>query len=354
MKHKTAIKPTRVVRINKSKPDLDAINEAARLLRAGELVAFPTETVYGLGANGLNATAIGKIFRAKNRPPDNPLILHVGYKKDIDRYGRDISTAAKKLIRAFWPGPLTVIVMKRKKIPAIVTGGLDTVAVRMPDNKIALSLIRKAGVPVAAPSANVSGKPSPTKAAHVYNDMYGKIELILDGGKTEVGIESTIVDCSVSPPVVLRPGKISRRQIERVIGIVDIYLYNNQSVHIKPKSPGTKYRHYAPDAELVLVEGEPPAIKETIDALIRQYQVQKKRIGILGFFPGHDYTIRKNESHVNLGLHAHTVSRHLFAALRSFDEQGVDMILVEGFPSGGHAIMNRLRKAASEIIIAHS
>lgn len=349
---KTAGMTTRVLRVNKTKPDRGSIDMAARLLRAGELVAFPTETVYGLGANGLRETAIKKIFIAKDRPADNPLILHLGYKKDIERYGRNVSAAAKKLIKEFWPGPLTVIVRKKKMIPGIVSGGLPTVALRMPDNKIALSLIRKAGVPVAAPSANVSGKPSPTTAQHVYNDMYGKIELILDGGKTDVGIESTIVDCSVEPPLLLRPGRISRRQIERVIGIVEIYVYNNQSDTQKPQSPGLKYRHYAPDAKLILVEGQPAAIKATIDALIRQYRAQKKRIGILAFFPGHGYSIRKNETLVNLGLQSRRVGRRLFSTLRYFDERASDVIIAESFPAHDHAIANRLRKAASEIIIA--
>lgn len=352
MKPSTKKKNTRVVRISRTNPDPGYIAEAAQLLRTGELVAFPTETVYGLGADGLNETAIRKIFHVKNRPPDNPLILHIGYKKDIERYGRNVPAAAKKLVRAFWPGPLTVIVRKKKNIPDIVTGGLDTVAVRMPDNKIALALIRKAGLPVAAPSANVSGKPSPTKASHVYSDLYGKIELIIDGGTTDVGLESTIIDCSVDPPVILRPGRITRRRLERVIGIVENNLYNYQPVPVKPKSPGLKYRHYAPDATIVLVEGEPPEIKKTIAALIRQYRVSMKRIGILGFYPGHTYPIRKPESYVCLGVNASRASKHLYDTLRNFDRAGFDVIIVEGFPSDDHAIMNRLRKAASEIIIA--
>ncbi len=345
---------TQVIRVNKMNPERTHIESAAQLLRKGGVIAFPTETVYGLGANGLHEPAIKKIYLAKKRPHDNPLILHIGYKKDIELYARDVSAATKKLIRAFWPGPLTVVVKKRKKIPDAVTGGLDTVALRMPDNIIALALIRTSGVPIAAPSANVSGKPSPTTAAHVYNDMYGKIELILDGGRADVGLESTIVDCSVDPPVLLRPGKITRRQIEQVIGVIENDVMKNGSLFHKPKSPGLKYRHYAPDARLILVESEPPAIKSTINALLRQYRTQKKRIGILAFFPGHKYHLRKNELLVNLGMSTYRASRKLFETLRYFDAQKVDIILAESFPLSDHAIMNRLRKAASEIIIANN
>lgn len=351
-KRQTSKKATRLIKVNKKNPAHSQISEAAELVRNGELVAFPTETVYGLGANGLNKSAIKKIFAAKNRPQDNPLILHLAYKKDIHLYGRDISPKTKKLIRAFWPGPLTIVVKKNKNIPDIVTSGLDTVALRMPDNKIAIALIKRAGVPIAAPSANVSGKPSPTSAMHVYSDMYGKIELILDGGKTDVGLESTILDCSVEPPMLLRPGKITRKQIERLIGTIDIYLQNNQYDYIKPKSPGLKYRHYAPDAKLILVDGEPEIMRNTVSLLIREYREFTKKIGVLVFFTGHRYNVRKTDIMVNLGFHSRNVSRQLFATLRNFDEQGVDVIIAESYPSGEHAIMNRLRKAASEIIIA--
>lgn len=351
-KRQKSKKSTRLIKVNKNNPAHSQISEAAELIRKGELVAFPTETVYGLGANGLNKSAIKKIFAAKNRPQDNPLILHLAYKKDIYLYGRDISQKTKKLIRTFWPGPLTVVVKKNKNIPDIVTSGLDTVALRMPHNKIAMALIKKAGVPIAAPSANVSGKPSPTTAIHVYCDMYGKIELILDGGKTDVGLESTILDCSVEPPVLLRPGKITRKKIERLIGAVDIYLQNNQYEHIKPKSPGLKYRHYAPDARLILVDGEPDIMKNTVNLLIREYQEVTQKIGLLLFHTGHRYDVRKTDVLVNLGFSARNVSRKLFATLRFFDEQGVDIIISESYPSGEHAIMNRLRKASSEIIIA--
>ncbi len=343
---------TRIIRVGKNKIDKVSIREAANLLRTGELVAFPTETVYGLGANGLCVDAVRKIFTVKGRPADNPLILHVGFKKDVHRYGRNISTKVKKLIREFWPGPLTIIIKKRKKIPDIVTAGLDTVALRMPANKIALSLIREARVPVAAPSANVSGKPSPTSAAHVYQDFFGKVEMILDGGKTDVGIESTIIDCTVEPPIILRPGNITRRQIENIIGIVENYLYTDQDKGMIPKSPGLKYRHYAPDVKLILVEGESIVVKATIDALLRQYHNQNKRVGILAFFPGSNYNIRTTDALINLGLRKQRVSRRLFETLRYFDKKGIDVVLAENFPSHDHAIMNRLRKAASEIIVA--
>jgi L-threonylcarbamoyladenylate synthase len=341
---------TQIRQLDRKAPDRSVVKYAATLIRKGELVAFPTETVYGLGANGLDGGAIHKIFSAKGRPSDNPLILHIGYKKDVERFAHPISHKASKLIRAFWPGPLTIVLRKRRLIPAVVTGGLDTVALRMPSNKIALALIRAAGVPIAAPSANVSGKPSPTTAQHVYNDLYGKIPLILNGGKTDVGLESTVIDCSVDPPVILRPGHITKKQIEKIIGIVDKYLYNDNLEMFKPKSPGMKYRHYAPDAVLILVEGEPKIVKATIDSLIRKMRNEKKRLGVLAFTPGHTYSLRRNEPLVNLGSNVRSASQKLFSTLRYFDDLRVDVIVSEGFPVEEHAITNRLRKAAAEII----
>jgi L-threonylcarbamoyladenylate synthase len=341
---------TQLRRLDRKAPDRTVIRFAATLIREGELVAFPTETVYGLGANGLSVEAIRKIFKAKGRPSDNPLILHVGYKKDVERFAHPIPRKARKLIGAFWPGPLTIVLRKRRHVPAIVTGGLDTVALRMPSNKIALALIRAAGVPIAAPSANVSGKPSPTTAQHVYDDMEGKIPLILSGGKTDVGLESTVIDCSVDPPVILRPGHVTKKQIEKIIGFVDKYLYNENLETFKPKSPGMKYRHYAPDAVLILVEGEPKVVKATIDSLIRTMRNEKKRLGVLAFTPGHTYSLRRNEPLVNLGSSLRSASKKLFSTLRYFDDHRVDVILSEGFPVEEHAITNRLRKAAAEII----
>lgn len=342
----------RIYSVNRNHPSRLVIKKAAALIRRGELVAFPTETVYGLGANGLNSAAVRKIFKVKGRPLDNPLILHVGYKKDVERYATEIPASARMLIRTFWPGPLTVILKKKKTIPDTVTAGLETVALRMPDNKIALSLIRAADVPIAAPSANISGKPSPTSALHVQSDLRGKVSLILDGGETMVGIESTIIDCSVHPPAILRPGKITQKEIERVVGKVEVYPYNNREVLLRPKSPGLKYRHYAPDAPLVLVEGEPRRIYSAIRTLIRQYRNQHKRIGILAFYPDHKYHVRKHELLIHIGCSPQTVSRKLYATLRYFDDQRVDVILAESFPKPEHAIVNRLRKAASEIISA--
>jgi L-threonylcarbamoyladenylate synthase len=339
--------------VNRKRPSRMVIAKAAGVIRAGGLVAFPTETVYGLGADGFRRSAVEKIFRAKGRPQDNPLILHVGYKKDADRCAAEIPPAARTLMRVFWPGPLTIILKRNKRVPDCVTASLDTVAIRMPDHAVALSLIRAAGRPLAAPSANTSGRPSPTEAAHVLADLDGAIPMIIDGGRTDIGIESTIIDCTVEPPVILRPGKVTVKQIERHIGIVENYSYTTTEYGmLQPKSPGLKYRHYAPEAPVILVQGEPNAVRRKINVLIRKYHAGNKRVGVLAFHTGHEYRLRTNEPAVHIGSRSAAASRRLFSALRFFDTQDVDIIVAESFPSDDHAIMNRLRKAASEIVSA--
>ena len=246
---------TKVVKIDKEQIDDGKLMEAAEILRAGGLVAFPTETVYGLGANALNEEAAKKIYAAKGRPSDNPLIAHISKPEELAPLVKEIPEAGRKLMEAYWPGPLTMIFPKSDIVPYGTTGGLDTVAIRMPSDPIANRMIALAGIPIAAPSANTSGRPSPTTAEHVYQDMNGKIEMILDGGAVGIGVESTIVDVSGPVPMLLRPGAITIEMLRETVGQVEIdpAIQGPMAANVKPKAPGMKYRHYAPKAELVLV-----------------------------------------------------------------------------------------------------
>lgn len=339
---------TKIFKVDKDVDDLSTypqIAAAVNLLNKNEIVAFPTETVYGLGGNIYSDLAIEKIFKAKGRPSDNPLIIHVGNIDQVKLIGKEISDKAYKLMAQFWPGPLTLIFKRKdKRISPLVTAGLDTVAVRMPDHPIALALIKKANSPIAAPSANRSGKPSPTRADHVNADLKGKIAAIIDGGETGLGIESTVVDCTVDPPVILRPGSISQEQLEAVIGEVAL----DQALlttGLAPKSPGMKYRHYAPTAELYLVDGPPNFIQQ----LVNENRQQGKKVGVLTTIDRE--TIYESDLVLCSGHrdHLQSVASNLFATLRKFDESEVDIIFSEMFPEEGigSAIMNRLLKAAS-------
>src|ERR671911_1421619 len=249
---------TVIKKLDEKKPNQNIIRNASNLIRRGEIIAFPTETVYVLGGNALDPSSVSKIFEIKGRPPDNPLIIHVADMKMLKTLVIQIPLKAHRIIKKFWPGPITLILKKSKIVPEITTGGLNTVAVRIPRNKIALALIRKSGLPIAAPSANISGRPSPTTAIHVKDDLDGKIKLILDGGSTKIGIESTVIDMTQTTPVILRPGGISKESIENEIGKV---LFHNSVIGIHRKkvkiyrSPGMKYRHYSPKAHVILVEG---------------------------------------------------------------------------------------------------
>ncbi|MGN0512848.1 MAG: L-threonylcarbamoyladenylate synthase [Lachnospiraceae bacterium] len=331
-------------------------NMAADLLRKGELVAFPTETVYGLGGNALDAAASKKIYAAKGRPSDNPLIVHIAGIEALDELCSSIPEVALKLAGKFWPGPLTMIFPKKANVPYETTGGLDTVAIRMPGNEVALRLIEVSGIYIAAPSANLSGRPSPTKASHVMQDMNGRIPLIIDGGEGEIGIESTIVDVTGEVPVILRPGYITKEMIEDVVGHVEIDKAIALGVRSNeaPKAPGMKYRHYAPKGEMVIVEGgSSREITGKINSLIKNAKSKGRITGVLateetkGAYSA-DYVLsvgtRKDEK---------TISSHLFDVLRQFDDLGVEYIVSEGFPRDnvGYAIMNRLLKAAAGKII---
>ena len=334
-----------VVEIKKDYPQLQ---EAARLLRENEAIAFPTETVYGLGANAMNDEAIAKIFEAKGRPSDNPLIVHIGARSQLGEIVREITPVAEELMKHFWPGPLTIILPKKDGISEKVTAGLDTVGVRMPDHPVALALIEAANVPVAAPSANRSGRPSPTLAHHVYEDLNGKIAGIVDGGATGVGVESTVVDCTSEVPTILRPGGITKEQLEEVIGTVslDPALKDEKE---KPKAPGMKYTHYAPKAPLSIVEGSRDFIQQLVD--------KKKEEGYtVGVLTTEEYQhVYKADVVLSCGVRSDltSVATKLYDVLRTFDASEVDVIFSESFPNEGigNAIMNRLTKAAGHHII---
>jgi L-threonylcarbamoyladenylate synthase len=346
---------TRIAVIDGDNLDEDVIDYGARLIRAGELVAFPTETVYGLGANALDGRAVYKIFEAKGRPADNPLIVHISNKEQLTELTTGVGDIGLKLMDAFWPGPLTIVVRKSRLVPDVVTAGLDTVAVRMPRHPVALSLIRSAGVPIAAPSANISGSPSPTTANHVARDLSGRIHLILDGGPCKVGVESTVLDITGTLPVLLRPGGITVEMLEQVVGQVEVDPGVVRPVQDQPvKSPGMKYRHYSPKARMVIVEGGLRDIVKKITSLADAYRSQGMRVGILAT----QQTYSQYKSYDNVIIlgdreHPDTIAESLFSALRQLDEERVDIILAEGITREGVglAIMNRMDRAAAFSII---
>lgn len=305
---------------------------AARIIRRGGLVAFPTETVYGLGASAVDGCAVTDIFEAKGRPADNPLIVHVAALEQVKVITSAIPPEAYKLMRRFWPGPLSLVLPRSAVLPAAVSAGLSTVAVRMPAHPVALSLIRAAGVPIAAPSANRSGRPSPTVISHVLEDLAGRIDAVLYQGPCRLGLESTVLDLSGGAPVILRPGGISREQLERTLGMAVARAHGCKTG--TPHAPGMKYRHYAPRAPLILVDGADAKKRALIISLAAAYRRKGLRVGVLFAPPGSG------------GLRL--AARRLFPALRHFDSLGVDLILAEGvlMQGLGTAIMNRLRKAA--------
>lgn len=333
--------------------------QAGRILRQGGLVAFPTETVYGLGANALVEEASARIYEAKGRPSDNPLIVHIASMDALKDLCREIPQKAGMFAEAFWPGPLTMIMKKQPKVPDTITGGLDTVAVRMPGHKAALELIRASGIYVAAPSANISGRPSPTSADHVMQDMEGRIHMIIDGGSVDIGIESTIVDMTAEVPVILRPGFITRQMLEAVAGPVDIdgAIMDNAPADAVPKAPGMKYKHYAPKGELTIVECEEDwdgqLVVDTINRLAAEKRAGGHIVGILAT----DKTLPLYQAdHVKSAgdrKEELSISSHLFARLREFDACGAQYIFSESFSreQAGLAIMNRLMKAAGGKVI---
>lgn len=344
---------TKIFRISRQTDD-EQIMQAASILKKGGLVAFPTETVYGLGADALNHSAVLKIFEAKGRPADNPLIVHVDSIQNCRELVKSIPPKALSLMDEFWPGPLTLIMDRKSVVPDVTTGGLDTVAIRMPDNEIALQLIKYAGTPLAAPSANRSGKPSPTTAHHVISDLGGRIDAVIDGGSVSIGVESTVVDMTPDVPVILRPGKISRQDIEKCIGEVNIGY--DDKVHPdseKVRSPGMKYTHYSPDSNVILIEGDYDPVFSKIKEFVRDFEQRHAKTGLLlteqseSCFSGYPVYCLGDRSKPE------QAAKNLFFGLRYLDEQKVDVIIVDGsFAHNGigAAVFNRIRKAADMII----
>lgn len=328
--------------------------QAGEILRRGGLVAFPTETVYGLGANALDPEASAKIYTAKGRPSDNPLIVHIASFDALAPIVQSVPAQAEALAKAFWPGPLTMILPRGEKVPLTTTGGLDTVAVRMPDNDLALALIRAGGGYIAAPSANTSGRPSPTKASHVMEDLRGRIDAVIDGGSTGIGVESTIVDLTEDVPVILRPGYINMNMLREVIGEVRMdrgLISDDPEVH--PKAPGMKYRHYAPKADMVIVEGKRENVIRAINHLAAEDIRKGRRVAILT--TDEDSGAYPQGLVVSVGTRTDeiTIARHLYDSLRYFDKEGIDSVYSEAFdtPQIGGAVMNRLLKAAGHRVI---
>jgi L-threonylcarbamoyladenylate synthase len=355
---------TRVLRVDPLNPDVGAIEEAARVLRAGGLVAFPTETVYGLGADAFNVRAVLRVFEVKARPPDNPLIVHVSGTHMLEEVAEGVPEEVLRVLEVAWPGPLTVVLRRSSRLPSVVSGGLDTVAVRAPAHPVALKLIETLGRPVAAPSANLSGRPSPTTAEHVLEDLGGRIDLVLDAGETFFGVESTVVDVLRDPPRVLRPGPIGPEELERLFGKpveVPDYARGLELYTGAPPSPGLKYRHYAPGKRLLLVERGSCSDGEYLEYL-RGVATRLAALGValiassetaggLGAIPGVEVIVLGSRANL------YEVAKNLYTALRTLDRlTGASVGLAEAFEERGIglAVMNRLRKASSRRLVCGS
>ena len=350
------MKRTVILKVNPEEPEKEKICEAAAIIREGGLVAFPTETVYGLGADAMNAEAVLELFAAKNRPLDNPPIVHVEKVSDVYKLTENVPPKAELLMKKFWPGPLTLVFVRSNLVPDVTTAGLETVAIRMPKNNVALALIKASGCPIAAPSANLSGKPSPTSANHVFKDLDGRIDAILDGGSTQIGVESTVLDVSVDPPVLLRPGGISLEILRKTLGDVKLHPFITAEAELPPektRSPGMRHKHYAPKAQVILIEGIVPAVMSKVKELTGACWLENKKVGVLAT----DETAWAYEADVvkTLGTRRNvdTMAANLYRLLREFDEENIDIIIAEGVPTEGLglAVMNRLRKAAGYNII---
>ena len=346
---------TRIMDVSAEPINMEYISEASEILRKGGLVAFPTETVYGLGGDAKDKEASRKIYAAKGRPSDNPLIVHIARFSQLQEISKDLPENAKKLADAFWPGPLTMVVNKNEVIPYETTGGLDTVAVRMPNNPIALALIEESGCMIAAPSANTSGRPSPTKASHVYEDLSGKIDAILDGGAVDIGLESTIVDLTEDVVTILRPGYINMEMLKEVVGEVRIdpgIVYNDKGTTsgAKPKAPGMRYKHYAPKGDLTIISGDEDKVVAKINELTKAAIEAGSKVGIIATSETADRYSDGQILVIGDRSDEGSIAHNLYDILRKFDELGVDLIYSESFatPKMGQAIMNRLLKAAGQ------
>lgn len=345
---------TKVITIDHKNIDETVLQEAGRIIRDGGLVAFPTETVYGLGGDALNKESSRKIYEAKGRPSDNPLIIHISNMDDLKPIVEEIPEDVYRLAEAFWPGPLTIIMKKSVLVPKETTGGLDTVAVRMPSHPVARKFIEYAGGYVAAPSANVSGRPSPTRAKYVIEDMTGRIDMILDGDGIDIGLESTIVDMTGEVPMILRPGYITLDMLQKVLGQVDTdKTILDINCKEPPKAPGMRYRHYAPKGQLTIVEGDVERTIEKINELTRQAHIKGEKVGIIGTEETRMKYQGDSIKSVGKRRDEEAIARTLYAILREFDDEDVTVIYSESFSecSMGQAIMNRLLKAAGHQII---
>jgi L-threonylcarbamoyladenylate synthase len=350
------MKKTLLLKVNPQKPEATKIRVASEFIKNGGLVAFPTETVYGLGANALNPDAVLALFEAKNRPLDNPPIVHVENTPDVYRLAKHVPAKAELLMKKFWPGPLTLVLERSRLVPDVTVAGLDTVAIRMPKNKIALALIKESKCPIAAPSANLAGKPSPTTAQHVFDDLNGRIDAILDGGPTRIGIESTVLDLSSDPPQVLRPGGVSFESLKQVLADVRLHPFveaEQETAVAEARSPGMRHKHYAPKAKVILVEGSVLTVVEKIRELISSCKRSGSRVGVLATDETasryHADVVKSLGSRFNLEI----VAQNLFKLLREFDGEDVDVIIAEGVPAEGIglAVINRLRKASGYNIV---
>lgn len=350
---------TKLVKVSEAKLETDpeqgkAIEKAGQILREGGLVAFPTETVYGLGGDALNKESSRKIYAAKGRPSDNPLIVHIAKLEALYPIVRELPEEALRLAEAFWPGPLTMILKKSALVPKETTGGLDTVAVRMPGDAVARAMIEAGGGYVAAPSANTSGKPSPTQAKYVAEDMDGKIDMILDGGAVCIGLESTIVDLTEEIPMILRPGYITKDMLEKVLGEVEVdQTILSADSGVKPKAPGMKYRHYAPKGELTIVSGAAEKVVEMINRLSGEQTKKGEKVGVIATEETRKQYHAPIIKCVGKRTDEDAIARSLYTILREFDDEDVTAIYSESFEGSemGQAIMNRLLKAAGHHVI---
>ena len=343
---------TVIKKIDENNIDIDIIKEMADKIRNGETVIFPTETVYGLGANAMDENATKKIYEAKGRPSDNPLIVHIADVEEVDKIALEVGEKARKAMDEFWPGPLTIILKKKEIVPNVTSGGLSTVAIRMPSNKIANALIRESKTQIAAPSANISGRPSPTKAEHVVKEMSGRVSGIIMGGDCDFGLESTVVDFSEDKPMILRPGSITKEMLEEVLGDVSIDpSLSKKEDNIKAKAPGMKYKHYSPNAQVYIVKGEENNVIVKMNELSKKNHAENKKTGIMCM--SKDVDKFECDYIVDLGKDYDEVASNLFDALIKMDEAKMDIVYSVYFESCGvgQAIMNRLLKSAGYRII---